>query len=105
MERLASCGQLHFPMMDQQADSFQMAKLCLGKFSPEIKIQIHRYRAMLTDLNLQQVIDRANIINTIHRFLLSVDTRDYAAMRTCLTDEVNFDYESTVWHLNAIESG
>ena len=34
------------------------------------------------------------MINTIHYFLLSVDTRDYAAMRTCLTDEVNFDYSA-----------
>lgn len=60
---------------------------------------------MLTDLDSQQVIERANIINTIYRFLLSVDTRDHATMRTCLTDEVNFDYESAVWHLNAIENG
>lgn len=49
---------------------------------------------MLTDLDLQQVTLRANIINTIHRFLFSVDTRDYAAMRSCLTDEVNFDYSA-----------
>lgn len=49
---------------------------------------------LTTDFDSQQVVERANIINAIHRFLLSVDTRDYAAMRTCLTDEINFDYSA-----------
>lgn len=46
----------------------------------------------MNDIDIQRVIDQTDIINTINRFYLSVDERDYTAMRTCLTDEVAFDY-------------
>ena len=41
---------------------------------------------------MEQLNDRANIIDTLNRFVLSIDTRDYGTMRSCLTDAINFDY-------------
>jgi hypothetical protein len=35
---------------------------------------------------------RLQIIDTINRFFLAVDTRDYATARSLLTDQVDFDY-------------
>jgi hypothetical protein len=48
----------------------------------------------VNDSALQRVIDQADIIDTLNRFWLNVDTRDYKAMRDCLTDEVDFDYSA-----------
>jgi hypothetical protein len=46
----------------------------------------------MNDRHLQQLIDEANIIKLINRFYFSVDMGDYTTMRSCLTDEVEFDY-------------
>ncbi|MDM9379869.1 nuclear transport factor 2 family protein [Chlorogloeopsis sp. ULAP01] len=46
------------------------------------------------DSVIQKLIDQADIIQTLNRFVLSIDSRDYAAMRDCLTDEINFDYSA-----------
>ncbi|GAB1540941.1 nuclear transport factor 2 family protein [Scytonema sp. NUACC21] len=48
----------------------------------------------MKDTSVQQVIDQANIISTINHFWFSVDTRDYDAMRSCLTEQVDFDYSA-----------
>jgi hypothetical protein len=39
-----------------------------------------------------RAIDQIDIIATINKFFFGVDERDYAAMRSCLTDKVEFDY-------------
>ena len=44
------------------------------------------------DQAIGQLNDRANILDTLNRFVLSIDTRDYDTMRSCLTDTINFDY-------------
>jgi hypothetical protein len=46
----------------------------------------------MNDNTFQHLIDESNIINLINRFYFSVDMRDYATMRNCLTDEIKFDY-------------
>jgi len=44
--------------------------------------------------DIQRLIDQSDIIRTLNRFVLSIDTRDYTAMRDCLTDKINFDYSA-----------
>ena len=46
----------------------------------------------MNDSHLRQLIDESNIIKLINHFYFSVDMRDYATMRNCLTDEIEFDY-------------
>lgn len=48
----------------------------------------------MNNIDIQRVIDQTDIINTLNRFVLSVDARDYDAMRACLSDQVNFDYSA-----------
>lgn len=46
------------------------------------------------NFEIQRVIDRSDIIHTLNGFVLSIDTRDYTAMRAYLTDEIDFDYSA-----------
>lgn len=48
----------------------------------------------MNGINIQRLIDQAEIINLINFFLFSVDTRDYDAMRSCLTEQIDFDYSA-----------
>lgn len=41
---------------------------------------------------LQKLVDESDIINLINRFCFSVDMHDYKTMRSCLADEIEFDY-------------
>jgi hypothetical protein len=45
-------------------------------------------------MNTQCLIDQANIVALINRFYLAIDERDYQTMRTCLTNDVKFDYSA-----------
>ncbi len=48
----------------------------------------------MNDTNIQQAIAKTEIIDVINCFLFSVDTRNYEAMRSCLTEQVDFDYSA-----------
>ncbi len=52
----------------------------------------------MPDLDQQTFIDRSNIIDTLNRFVLSIDQRDWKTMRDSLCDEIDFDYSA----LNAV---
>jgi hypothetical protein len=42
----------------------------------------------------EQLSDRAEIQDVIHRYAWSIDTRDWAALDTCFTDDAFVDYSS-----------
>src|SRR4030095_14891679 len=44
------------------------------------------------DAALQALVDRQEIVDTIVRWAYALDTKDWAAARTCFTDEVETDY-------------
>lgn len=46
----------------------------------------------MDDNDIQSIIDQTNIISLINLFYLSVDKREYTVMRTCLTNQIEFDY-------------
>lgn len=48
----------------------------------------------MNDINIQRLSDKAEIIELINLFLFSVDTRNYEAMRSYLTEQVDFDYSA-----------
>lgn len=45
---------------------------------------------------LQYLFDRAQIIDLLTRFAVSIDTRDWARFRSCFADEVEFDYPASI---------
>ena len=48
----------------------------------------------VNDSSIQNLIDQSDVIRILNRFVLSIDTRNYTAMRDCLTDEIDFDYSA-----------
>jgi hypothetical protein len=44
------------------------------------------------DAALQALIDRQEIVDTVVRWAHALDTKDWAAARTCFTDQVETDY-------------
>ena len=43
---------------------------------------------------LQQLVEKDRIIDTINQLFISTDTRDWATVRACFTDRVDFDMTS-----------
>jgi hypothetical protein len=43
-------------------------------------------------MNIDTLIARAEALQVLNRFVQSIDGKDYVTMRSCLADEVEFDY-------------
>jgi hypothetical protein len=48
----------------------------------------------MTATTLQMLLDRAAISDTVIRYATGIDMRDWAAYRSCFTDEVEIDFTS-----------
>ena len=48
----------------------------------------------MDEAELQIMIDRAEIIDTVIRYATGIDMRDWEAYRSCFTDEADFDFTS-----------
>jgi len=48
----------------------------------------------MTATTLQALLDRAAISDTVIRYATGIDMRDWAAYRSCFTDEVDIDFTS-----------
>lgn len=48
----------------------------------------------MTEKNLQWLIDRADITDTIHKYATGIDLRDWPTYRSIFADEVEFDFSS-----------
>ncbi len=80
---MALFGRPLFQTADQQEDFSETALLCLGE----------GWSQKEDELANEEVV-KWEIIELLNRFAMSVDKRDYEALRSCLTDEVNFDYSA-----------
>ncbi len=49
---------------------------------------------LIDDARLRELSDRAEISDVQLRYATSVDTRDWALLRTCFTDELEVDFSS-----------
>ena len=43
-------------------------------------------------MDVETLIAQNEVLQVLNRFVRSVDSRDYATLRACLADEVDFDY-------------
>ena len=48
----------------------------------------------MTDKNLQWLIDRADITDTVHKYATGIDLHDWTTYRSIFADEVEFDFSS-----------
>ena len=58
----------------------------------EIFLTAKANRVETMDENVKRIVDHIDIISLVNRFFMSVDERDYAVMKNCLTERVEFDY-------------
>lgn len=48
----------------------------------------------MRDPQLQALLDRARISDTVHQYATGIDRRDWSLYRDCFTDEVEVDFQS-----------
>ncbi len=48
----------------------------------------------MTNENVQRLLDRADIMDTIHKYATGIDLHDWATYRSIFADEVEFDFSS-----------
>ena len=53
-------------------------------------------RAGGLEAKVRFLLDRAEIADVVRRYAQSIDTRDFALLRTCCTEEIEMDFSPTV---------
>lgn len=53
-------------------------------------------RAGDVEARVQLLLDRAEVADVVSRYAQGIDTRDFALLRTCYTDEIEMDFSPTV---------
>lgn len=48
----------------------------------------------MTDKAVQELLDRADISAVLHRYCTAIDTKDWALLETCFTEDLEADFRS-----------
>ncbi len=48
----------------------------------------------MTDATVQELLDRADVSAVLHRYCLAIDTKDWALLESCFTEDMEADFRS-----------